>query len=94
MPLEQDRTTPKNRCKKDLPEKNVTKKYNNYFYKTIRQKKAPPFLTELLYIDCLLPFYSLLTIAAKASGWFIARSARTLRFSVILAALTLPINAE
>ena len=37
---------------------------------------------------------TLSTMALKASGWFMARSARTLRFSSIPLDLTLPIKAE
>ena|GEM_PF-5839157 len=51
----------------------------------------------LLYVSKINGFYKtfyliLLTIAVKASGWFIAKSAKTLRFNSMLLALIFPMN--
>ena len=37
-------------------------------------------------------YFTFATIALKASGWFIAKSARTLRFNSMLLAFNAPIN--
>ncbi len=68
-----------------------------FYGKTIVSKnKEAVFLFEkngLLMRDNMLNVYfTLSTIALNASGWFIARSARTLRFNSMLFAFTLPIN--
>ena len=51
------------------------------------------FTSEYDTIGCL-PYFTLSTIALKASGLFIAKSAKTLRFNSILCVLSFPINCE
>ena len=52
------------------------------------------FISELLLLFRRKPYFTLFTIASKASGLFIAKSARTLRFNSILLALSFPMNFE
>lgn len=55
--------------------------------KTYSKKSRFVHLSEMSYF-----YFTLFTIALKASGWFIAKSAKTLRLSSMLLAFTLPIN--
>ncbi|MFT5848766.1 MAG: hypothetical protein ACI902_002844 [Psychroserpens sp.] len=54
----------------------------------------PVFISELLLLIRQTPYFTLFTIASKATGLFIAKSARTLRFNWILLVLSFPINLE
>ena len=61
--------------------------------KNEKQKKGM-FSHVLFHILSLFPYFTVSTIALKASGWFIARSARVFLFSVIPFLSSLPINSE
>ncbi len=66
------------------------------FMKVFSKKKPASFETGFIYKRVIIVFiyFTLSTIALNASGWFIAKSAKTLRFNPISLAFTLPINCE
>ena len=70
----------------------ITKTKINVF-KLKKPRIARLFISEYDTIG-YLPYFSLSTIALKASGLFIAKSAKTLRFNSILLVLSFPINCE
>lgn len=69
--------------------KDVLRKGKNFLSEARRQKIAASGFPE-----AAMHYLTVLIISAKAVGWFIAKSASTLRFRAIPLALTLPMNSE
>lgn len=55
-------------------------------------KKSDSYESDFSKVRLLLIYFTWSTTALKASGWFIAKSARTFLFSSIFLAFTFPIN--
>ncbi len=74
-----------------LLQKNCLKDANKSSYKTKNPLSRAGLVSKSNFVK---RYFTLLRMALKASGWFIARSARTLRFNSIPDAFTLPMNCE
>lgn len=66
------------------------------FMKVFSKKKPASFETGFIYKRVIIVFiyFTLSTIALNASGWFIAKSAKTFLLSSMLLAFTCPMNLE